>query len=129
MADDTDDPRKEKGKLRSTAWFGKADRDGFGHRAWMKNQGLPAHLFDGRPVIGICNTWSELTPCNAHFPDAALHMLGDVAEMRVARRQLGPGVADADHRPAVEDVVGQPLVLHPAAMQESVLVGLGEPGP
>ena len=33
----------------------------------MKNQGLPHHLFDGRPVIGICNTWSELTPCNAHF--------------------------------------------------------------
>jgi L-arabonate dehydrase len=71
MADDTDDPRKEKGKLRSTAWFGKADRDGFGHRAWMKNQGLPAHLFDGRPVIGICNTWSELTPCNAHFRELA----------------------------------------------------------
>ncbi|MEM9473356.1 MAG: dihydroxy-acid dehydratase, partial [Pseudomonadota bacterium] len=41
--------------------------DGFHHRSWMKNQGLPHHLFDGRPVIGICNTWSELTPCNAHF--------------------------------------------------------------
>lgn len=54
-------------KLRSHEWFGKADRDGFGHRSWMKNQGLPHHLFDGRPVIGICNTWSELTPCNAHF--------------------------------------------------------------
>src|SRR5436190_3496706 len=54
-------------KLRSAAWFGPADRDGFIHRSWMKNQGLPDHLFDGRPVIGICNTWSELTPCNAHF--------------------------------------------------------------
>src|SRR5262244_1435470 len=54
-------------KLRSTFWFGPADRDGFIHRSWMKNQGLPDHLFDGRPVIGICNTWSELTPCNAHF--------------------------------------------------------------
>ncbi|MEE4239186.1 MAG: dihydroxy-acid dehydratase, partial [Anderseniella sp.] len=41
--------------------------DGFHHRSWMKNQGLPHHLFDGRPVIGICNTWSELTACNAHF--------------------------------------------------------------
>jgi L-arabonate dehydrase len=71
MANDADDPRKEKGKLRSTAWFGHADRDGFGHRSWMKNQGLPAHLFDGRPVIGICNTWSELTPCNAHFRELA----------------------------------------------------------
>jgi L-arabonate dehydrase len=54
-------------KLRSSAWFGLTDRDGFIHRSWMKNQGLPDHLFDGRPVIGICNTWSELTPCNAHF--------------------------------------------------------------
>src|SRR5438067_3486469 len=53
-------------KLRSAAWFGLGDRDGFIHRSWMKDQGLPDHLFDGRPVIGICNTWSELTPCNAH---------------------------------------------------------------
>ena len=54
-------------KLRSAEWFGKTDRDGFIHRSWMKNQGLPNHVFDGRPVIGICNSWSELTPCNAHF--------------------------------------------------------------
>jgi len=54
-------------KTRSTEWFSKLDKDGFHHRSWMKNQGLPHHLFDGRPVIGICNTWSELTPCNAHF--------------------------------------------------------------
>jgi len=53
--------------LRSTHWFGLQDRDGFIHRSWMKNQGFPPDLFDGRPVIGICNTWSELTPCNAHF--------------------------------------------------------------
>ncbi len=52
---------------RSAEWFGKPGMDGFHHRSWMKNQGLPHHLFDGRPVIGICNTWSELTPCNAHF--------------------------------------------------------------
>jgi L-arabonate dehydrase len=54
-------------KFRSASWFGSKDRDGFIHRSWMKNQGLPDDLFDGRPVIGICNTWSELTPCNAHF--------------------------------------------------------------
>jgi len=54
--------------LRSTHWFSPDDHKvGFIHRSWMKNQGLPDHLFDGRPVIGICNTWSELTPCNAHF--------------------------------------------------------------
>ncbi len=53
--------------LRSARWFGPKDKVGFIHRSWMKNQGLPDHVFDGRPVIGICNTWSELTPCNAHF--------------------------------------------------------------
>ena len=58
---------KKKPALRSHEWFGPLGKDGFNHRSWMKNQGLPHHLFDGRPVIGICNTWSELTPCNAHF--------------------------------------------------------------
>jgi L-arabonate dehydrase len=61
----------EKRNYRSAAWFGKQDRDGFGHRSWMRNQGLPGDVFDGRPVIGICNTWSELTPCNAHFRQIA----------------------------------------------------------
>ena len=56
-----------KRKLRSAEWFGRTDKGGFIHRSWMKNQGFPDHLFDGRPVIGVCNTWSELTPCNAHF--------------------------------------------------------------
>ena len=56
-----------KSKLRSQDWYGKADKDGFAHRSWMRNQGLPPDVFDGRPVIGICNTWSELNPCNAHF--------------------------------------------------------------
>jgi len=67
-------------KLRSGAWFGLQDRDGFIHRSWMKNQGLPDHLFDGRPVIGICNTWSELTPCNAHFRRLAEHVKRGVYE-------------------------------------------------
>ncbi|MBZ0305842.1 MAG: dihydroxy-acid dehydratase [Anaerolineae bacterium] len=54
-------------KLRSHDWFGRQDVLGFAYRSWLKNQGYPDHVFDGRPVIGICNTWSELTPCNAHF--------------------------------------------------------------
>lgn len=58
-------------KLRSHEWYGGTSRDNIYHRSWMKNQGLPADLFDGRPVIGICNTWSELTPCNAHLRDLA----------------------------------------------------------
>ncbi|SRR5690606_16352132 len=64
-------PAKWPRKLRSAEWFGGTSRDHIYHRSWMKNQGLPADLFDGRPVIGICNTWSELTPCNAHLRDLA----------------------------------------------------------
>ena len=61
----------DKGKRRSSDWYGKADKDGWAHRSWMKNRGIPADMFDGRPVIGICNTWSEFNPCNAHFRDIA----------------------------------------------------------
>jgi L-arabonate dehydrase len=73
-----DDPAP---KRRSAEWFGKLNKDGFHHRSWMKNQGLPHHLFDGRPVIGICNTWSELTPCNAHFRILAERVKRGVYEM------------------------------------------------
>ena len=60
--------------LRSVQWFGRDDRDGMVHRSWMKNQGIPHDQFDGRPVIGICNTWSQATPCNAHFRELAQHV-------------------------------------------------------
>ncbi len=53
--------------LRSQQWFGRQDRDGFAYRSWVKGKGVPHDQFDGRPVIGICNTFSELTPCNSHF--------------------------------------------------------------
>jgi L-arabonate dehydrase len=59
------------GAYRSSDWFGKKDKMGLIYRSWMKNQGMPEDMFDGRPVIGICNTWSELTPCNAHLRDIA----------------------------------------------------------
>ncbi len=58
-------------KRRSRAWFEKQDRDGFVHRSWTQKAGHPADEFDGRPIIGICNTWSELTPCNSHFRELA----------------------------------------------------------
>ena len=64
-------PAKWPRELRSQHWFGGTGRDAIYHRGWMKNQGLPHDLFDGRPVIGILNTWSELTPCNAHLNDLA----------------------------------------------------------
>ncbi|WP_019141044.1 IlvD/Edd family dehydratase [Noviherbaspirillum massiliense] len=58
-------------KRRSQAWFEKQDRDGFVHRSWTGKPGYPQDSFDGRPIIGICNTWSELTPCNIHFRELA----------------------------------------------------------
>jgi dihydroxy-acid dehydratase len=61
----------DKEGLRSQAWFGRTGKDGFIYRAWMKNQGIPDEEFRGKPVIGICNTWSEFTPCNAHFRELA----------------------------------------------------------
>ncbi len=60
------------GPYRSSEWFGKTGKDGFIYRAWMKNQGIADKNFQNKPVIGICNTWSELTPCNAHFRELAL---------------------------------------------------------
>ncbi len=57
--------------LRSAQWFGTQDKNGFMYRSWMKNQGIPEHQFQGKPIIGICNTWSELTPCNSHFRELA----------------------------------------------------------
>jgi dihydroxy-acid dehydratase len=66
--------------LRSTQWFGRHDRDGLVHRSWMKNQGIPHDQFDGRPVIGICNTWSQATPCNAHFRELAQHVRDGVLD-------------------------------------------------
>ena len=70
----------DKRKLRSTAWFGGSGKNAFMHRSWMKNEGFPADVFDGRPVIGICNTWSELTPCNAHLRGLAEHVKRGVYE-------------------------------------------------
>ncbi|RFB04588.1 IlvD/Edd family dehydratase [Parvularcula marina] len=78
MADDNSErPVKPR---RSQHSYGKLDRDGFIHRSWMKAQGLPDDVFDGRPVIGICNTWSELTPCNAHLREIAEYVKRGVWE-------------------------------------------------
>jgi L-arabonate dehydrase len=66
--------------LRSAAWFGTSDKNGFMYRSWMKNQGIPDHEFQGKPIIGICNTWSELTPCNAHFRKIAEHVKRGISE-------------------------------------------------
>lgn len=70
----------DKRPLRSAQWFGSTDKNGFMYRSWMKNQGIPDHEFQGKPIIGICNTWSELTPCNAHFRKIAEHVKKGVLE-------------------------------------------------
>jgi len=75
---DRHDPMK--GKRRSSQWFGKVDKDGYAHRSWMKNQGFPAEVFDGRPVIGIANTFSEFNPCHAHFRKICEHVKRGVWE-------------------------------------------------
>jgi L-arabonate dehydrase len=71
---------KKATKLRSAEWFGSQDKNGFMYRSWMKNQGIPDHEFQGKPIIGICNTWSELTPCNAHFRKLAEHVKRGIYE-------------------------------------------------
>lgn len=71
---------KKKVALRSAEWFGTQDKNGFMYRSWMKNQGIPDHEFQGKPIIGICNTWSELTPCNAHFRQLAEHVKKGILE-------------------------------------------------
>ena len=71
---------KKTTKLRSAEWFGTQDKNGFMYRSWMKNQGIPDHEFQGKPIIGICNTWSELTPCNAHFRKLAEHVKKGILE-------------------------------------------------
>ncbi len=68
-----------KRKYRSASWFDKPDKDGFIHRSWV-GRGLPEGIFDGRPIVGICNTWSELTPCNLNFREIAEHVKRGVWE-------------------------------------------------
>lgn len=74
MSEDDDKP------LRSREWFARQDSYGFIYRSWLKNQGHPQRMFDGRPVIGICNTWSDLTPCNGHLRGLAEHVKRGVYE-------------------------------------------------
>ena len=68
-------------KLRSRNWFGKEGKDGVIYRSWMKKQGIPSFEFEsGKPIIGICNTWSEYTPCNSHFRDLAQFVKNGIYE-------------------------------------------------
>ena len=95
--------KKKNGGQRSIQWFGRQDIYGFIYRSWMKNRGVPQDQFDGRPVIGICNTYSELVPCNSHF--------------RVLADQVKAGVLEAGGFPLEFPVMslGETL-LRPTAM-------------
>ena len=93
----------EKKQLRSRQWFGRMDRDGFAYRSWLKGKGIPDDQFDGRPVIGICNTFSELTPCNSHF--------------RTLAEEVKKGVYDAGGFPLEFPVMSLgEVLLRPTAM-------------
>ncbi len=93
--------------------------DGFLH----VHAGQVAEQHGGGPDVGFAQRHHrELQRKSAGFVDAALHTLGDLAEVGVAGRQLGPGVADADHRPPVEKMRREALVLHPGAMNEAVAI-------
>ena len=113
--------KKTHRKLRSQAWFGREDIYGFIYRSWTKNRGVPHDQFDGRPVIGICNTWSELTPCNTHFRVLAEHVRNGILEaggfplefpvMSLGETLLRPtammfrNLASMDAVPGLEDMV------------------------
>jgi L-arabonate dehydrase len=80
MADSSSNKDKRPNGLRSDEWFARMDSYGFIYRSWLKNQGHAARMFDGRPVVGICNTWSEFTPCNGHLRGLAEHVKRGVYE-------------------------------------------------
>src|ERR1700691_3173176 len=71
--------KDEKSGRRSQAWFARGPLS-LEHRAWLRSNSVPTDHFDGRPVIGICNTWSELTPCNSHFRIIAQHVREGILE-------------------------------------------------
>ena len=65
--------------LRTQRWYDGSSRDNYIHRSWMK-RGLPDDVFTGKPMIGICNSASDLTPCNQHLDDLAEHVKRGVWE-------------------------------------------------
>lgn len=67
-------------ELRSKTWFSATGKVGFYHRSHTKSEGFPDDLFDGRPVIGIASSWSELAPCNVHLHDLAASVKAGIFE-------------------------------------------------
>ena len=108
MSNSTPPKKKKPEELRSQQWFGRQDRDGFAYRSWVKGKGVPHDQFDGRPVIGICNTFSELTPCNCALPHAG--RAGEDRRLRGRRLPARvPGdVAGRDAAAPDRDAVPQP---------------------
>ena len=124
-----------KKKLRSTEWFGREDRDAITHRSWMKNQGIPHDQFDGRPVIGICNTWSQATPCNAHFRELAQHVRDGVqwplhhspgTEGQAVAYGVRPGDLSLTKADAPGSVTGEIVVVEPTGAETELLIQAGQ---
>src|SRR5205809_222654 len=75
------------------------DRNAFIHRAWMR-RGLPKHAFDGRPRIAICNSWSELSPCNSHLGEVADHVKRGIWEVGGVPLEMPvPSLGETQMRP------------------------------
>ena len=92
----------------SQEWFGREGKMGFIYRSWVKNRGIPHDQFDGRPVIGICNTYSELTPCNSHFRTLAEHVKTGVHRSGRLPARVPGDVARRDAAAAHGDALPQP---------------------
>src|SRR5713101_7323071 len=98
---------KKSDNYRSRAWFAKPDKDGFLHRSWMRNKGLPDHVFDGRPVIGICNTLVRTHALQHAFsPDCGTCKAGRLGERRISSR-ISRDVAWRDKHGAHRDAIPQ----------------------
>ena len=72
--------KKTADQLRSARWFAPDDLRSFGHRSRMMQMGLGPEDWEGRPVIGILNTWSEMNPCHLHFRDRAEDVKKGIAQ-------------------------------------------------
>jgi dihydroxy-acid dehydratase len=94
-------------RRRSQEWFGAEGKMGFIYRSWVKNRGIPARPVRRPPVIGICNTYSELTPCNSHFRTLAEHVKAGVWEA-AASRSISRDVPGRDAAPPRRDALPQP---------------------
>ncbi len=94
--------------LRSRNWFGPRTLDGLMNRGYLKAEGFSDLVFDGRPVIGIANSWSELNNCNAHLRQLAEAVKRGVWSAGRLPPRVPRHVARRDPDAADDDALPQP---------------------